>query len=108
MTAAMEAEATVMGVSKMAAIRLTVQGMAAGGEGVMSAWSAGLAVLSARGEATQVRWSASLALLTVVNRMAVASRKTTSVVGANWVAARGEVRPSRPDLGVVLPHFVFS
>jgi hypothetical protein len=54
-------------------------------------------------------WSAvGLALLAVVNRMAVASRKTASVVGANWVVARGEVRPSRPDLGAVLPHFVFS
>jgi hypothetical protein len=44
MTKAMEAEATVMGASKMAAIRLSVKGTAAGGEGVMSAWSAGLAV----------------------------------------------------------------
>jgi hypothetical protein len=80
MTKAMEAEATVMVASKMAAIRMSVKGTAAGGEGVMSAWSAGLAVWSAHGKATQVRWSVSLALLTVVNRlvvnrMAVASRK---------------------------------
>ncbi len=44
MTTAMEAEATMLGASKLAAIRLSVMGLAAGGEGVMSAWSAGLAV----------------------------------------------------------------
>ncbi len=77
----------VLEASKMAAIRLSVQGMAAGGEGVMSAWLAGQAVLSAREEATQVRWSASLAFFTVVSQMAVESRRTASVVGANWIAA---------------------
>ncbi len=96
MTAAMEAEATVMGASKMATIRLSVQGMAAGGEGVMSAWSAGLAVLSACGEATEVRWSASLALLTVVNRMAVASRKN---VGCGGELGSGERRSSSISSG---------
>jgi hypothetical protein len=69
--------------SKMAAIRLPLQGMAAGGKGVMSAWLAGQAVLSARGEVMQVRWSASLAFLAVVSRMAVACRRTASVVGAS-------------------------
>jgi hypothetical protein len=42
MTTAMEA--TVMGASKMAAIRFSVRETAAGGEWVMSAWSVGLAV----------------------------------------------------------------
>jgi hypothetical protein len=71
--------------SKMAAIRLQLQGMAAGGggAGVMSAWLAGQAVLSARGEAMQVRWSVGLACLGVVSRMAVARRRTASVVGAS-------------------------
>jgi hypothetical protein len=67
----------------MAAIRLSLQGMAAGEEGVMSAWLAGQAVLSARGEAMRVRRFASLAFLAVVNRVAVARRRTASVVGAS-------------------------
>jgi hypothetical protein len=43
-----------MAVSRMAAIRLPVQRVAAGGEEGMSAWLAGQAVLPARGAATQV------------------------------------------------------
>jgi hypothetical protein len=50
---------------------------------VMSAWLAGQAVLSARGEAMQVRRFASLAFLAVVSRVAVARRRTASVVGAS-------------------------
>jgi hypothetical protein len=46
--------ASRMAVSRMAAIRLPVQGVAAGGEEGMSAWLAGQAVLPARGAATQV------------------------------------------------------
>jgi hypothetical protein len=67
----------------MAAIQLSLQGMAGGGEGVMSAWLAGQAVFSARGEAMLVRRFASLAFLAVVSRVAVARRRTASVVGAS-------------------------
>jgi hypothetical protein len=78
--AASKMAASKMAASKMAAIRLSVQGVAAGGGGGMSAWLAGQAVLPARGAAPQVQYSANLAFLAVVNRMAVASRKTASVV----------------------------
>jgi hypothetical protein len=67
----------MMAASKMAAIQLSVQGVAAGG---MSAWLAGQAVLPVRGAAKQVRYSANLVFLAVVNRMAVANWMTASVV----------------------------
>jgi hypothetical protein len=78
---AVMAALAALAASKMAAIQLSVQGVAAGREGEMSTWLAGQAVLPARGAAMQVRYSANLAFLAVVNRMAVASRKTASVVG---------------------------
>jgi hypothetical protein len=43
-----------LAASRMAAIRLSVQGVAAGGEDGMSAWLAGQAVLPAQGAAAQV------------------------------------------------------
>jgi hypothetical protein len=51
---AAQAVLVVMAALRMAAIRLSVQGVAAGGEDWMSAWLAGQAVLPARGVATQV------------------------------------------------------
>ncbi len=60
----------------MAAIRLSVQGVAAWGEDWMSAWLAGQAVLPARGVATQVGCTANLAYLAVVDRMSMANQKT--------------------------------
>jgi hypothetical protein len=60
---------TALAALKMASIRLSVQGVAAGG---MSAWLADQAVMPARGAAKQVRYLANLAFLAVVK--AVASR----------------------------------
>ncbi len=77
---AVMAALAALAASKMAAIRLLVQGMAAGRVGGMSALLAGQAVLPAHGAATQVGYSANLAFLAVMNRMAVASRRTASVV----------------------------
>jgi hypothetical protein len=58
---------TALAASKMAAIRLSVQGVAAGG---MSAWLASQAVLPARGAAKQVRYLVNLAFLAVVRAVA--------------------------------------
>jgi hypothetical protein len=70
------AEMAALAASRMAAIRLSVQGVAAWGEDWMSAWLAGQAVLPAHGVATQVGCTANLAYLAVVDRMSVANRKT--------------------------------
>ncbi len=78
---AVMAALAVLAASKMASIRLLVQGMAAGRVGGMSALLACQAVLPACGTATQVGCSANLAFLAVMNRMAVVSRRTASVVG---------------------------
>ncbi len=69
-------EMAALAASRMAAIRLSVQGVAAWGEDWMSAWLAGQAVLPAHGVATQVGCTANLAYLAVVGRMSVANRKT--------------------------------
>jgi hypothetical protein len=60
---AVMAALAALAASKMAAIRLSVQWVVAGGEGGMLAWLAGQAVLPARGAAMQVQYSANLAFL---------------------------------------------
>jgi hypothetical protein len=77
---------TALVASKMAAIRLSVQGVAAGG---MSAWLAGQAVLPARGAAKQVRYLANMAFLAVVR--AVASRLEIQPVVEFLLAVEAEL-----------------